>query len=299
MSQDMRMSGSLLSKVELPSLVTEEAIPEFNPSPAVEEAIVEAPVKAIDKTDKVYTDIEIRALQKGWKPVEEWKGDADEHLSAKEFMHNHTWLVHNTKLKQEVAEQRKMLEYLADVAKKAEDVGKKRALEELKLAQVAAIKSGDIEEVNKITERLIRESEVSEETKDAAIGNPVLKAFKERNKAWFNRDTAENSLIADYAILKDNELIKTHPHLTEAERYKAIETDVQKRFTEKFENPAKFSSSAVSANVQTAAAVKDKEVSLDGLSAHHKDMITRLKKTVRNFDVKGYVEIVSKIDGVK
>lgn len=97
---------------------------------------------------------EEKARSTGWRPKEEWNGDPDLWIDAKEFVLRQPLFDTISSLKSEIWHLKKDFNQFAEFHKKVADTEYQRAVEDLKEQRKVAAKEGDTEKVVEISDKL-------------------------------------------------------------------------------------------------------------------------------------------------
>lgn len=215
--------------------------------------------------EKQYSKVETQALEMGWRPQEEWTGDPDDFVSAKEYVARKSFFDKIAHQSKEIKELKATLGEFSEHFRKVEDYTRKQVLEELKAAKKAALEAGDPDEVIRIDEAItdfkVNEKELEaqkkakEEQPKSGELNPVYVSWKAKN-SWYQADP-KMTQFADKIAIGYRQL---HPDSTPEQVLAEIETEVRERFPDKFKNPARSKPAAVE---QGSSAPAKKPAKLD------------------------------------
>lgn len=183
---------------------------------------------------------EEEARSQGWCPKEEWNGDPEDWVDAKEFVGRAPIFKANKRLKDEIRSYKKSVDELnshnkklAEYVKNAEESGRQKALEELREQREEAVLDGDLERFQEIDKEI--QEHAKEPEQEEGIPKPILD-WQEEND-WFAKDEAMTS----YMIHKQTEYrgkgLQVEDALAQATE------DVKKEFAHKFDNPKRNSPS--------------------------------------------------------
>lgn len=193
---------------------------------------------AASQTQPEPSSVEVQALEQGWRPKEEWAGDPDDWVPAKEF-------VRVGKLFERIDDQNRRLRSVEDTNKKLaqhlEMVRKteyQKALNALRAERKEALANGDADGVDSAEEKMGRlatqyqvEQAQKQEQQIQNEPNPVLVKWTEKNR-WYNENRAMRLAADDYGA----HLVALGERNPEAVLEK-IEKYVRQEFPEKFKNP--------------------------------------------------------------
>ena len=211
---------------------------EVEESDDVEEVEVEEEeqVAALDQ----QSEEEIQASDAGWKPKDEWDGDPEEWVTAKQFLRNGEYLrkIHNQNRK--IKQLDDVVSTLAKQQKKIFDAGYDKAKKELKTALREANKEGDDASAELLEERLEQlETRRKEDTKDLTVSEttetkepkvaPEFASWVQRND-WF----VKYPEMRAYAEAIGMQHAVKNPEISNAEVYQFVTDKVKKTFPERF-----------------------------------------------------------------
>lgn len=279
-----------------PEVPTTDLMQQLNPQTSITTEHTQIPQQP------QVTDVKEFAKQKGHMSYDSWVSQGrnpDLYIDEETWVKNYTWLNQINQLKKQSQEQKQALDYLVEHNKKVEQLGFQRGVEAAKQRQLEAISNGDVDEITKATEELVKmqaqvaaQPQVSSGEIDVTGQPPEVQAFVKRNSTWFNNKTSTNSAATAYAITRENELSHLQPNLSTEERFKMVENEVKIKF---FSNPAMNASPVVSGSTPPPTAKAENDLS--DLSPEDQAMVRILMKTTRNFDLKQYKEHRRRIQG--
>ncbi len=213
----------------------------------IQSEATDTPANETPETPKLSA-IEQKALEMGWRPREEFDGDDEAFIDAKEF-------VNRAPLFEKISSQSKQLKRLEQALSglqthytKVQETEYKRALKDLKAQQERAVEEGDLPTYHALNERREAIEEEHHALKQELVvpNEPQvpqeLQQWIQRNP-WFN--TQEHMRVfADKA--SDQFAPKVRAGLmTTAEALREVEKLVRAEFPTKFRNPNKDKPSAV------------------------------------------------------
>lgn len=177
-----------------------------------------------------------RARSKGWKPLEEYSGDAAEWVDAKEFVGRQRLFDTIHDQKREIKKLHKDIETISKTFDRMEETAYKKALNELKDKQAQAVENQDVIAVQKTTEQItVLEKERAEQRQQVKQGGGESEEFVEwrgQNK-WFT-DDAE---MREDAISIGVGYAAANPNKTQKEVLEHVTKRVQKMYPENFGKP--------------------------------------------------------------
>lgn len=195
--------------------------------------------------EREYSGIEVKAIEQGWIPKEEFDGDESEFIDAPEFVRRGELFKKIETQSRELKNVRQALEALAKHNTKIEKLQYEKALKSLKDARKQAMMEGEteralaledkIEEVE--NEREIVARDVPQIPEDDSY-TPSFQAWVERNN-WY--ETNRTMRAAADALGKDFYNQGYQPQ----EVLEKVEAEIRKEFAHKFASPAAKRSMAV------------------------------------------------------
>lgn len=202
--------------------------------------------------------IEQKALEMGWRPKDEFDGDEEDFIDAKEFVRRKPLFERIEHQSKELKAVRKALEEFKGHYSKVQETEYKRALSELKATQRAALAEGDIEKYHALNEAI---DEVQDEAKELAQERDNIQVVEEvvdpRFQVWANRNPWYQSSpgMRNYADEVGKRL--QAQGLPPLEILQKVEAAVKKEFAHKFTNPNRASAPAVEGSAKRTSSVRD------------------------------------------
>lgn len=189
---------------------------------------------------KELSPIEEQAMRMGWRPKEEFSGNEDDFIDAKEFVRRKPLFDKIEHQGKQIKAVTRALDEFKQHYTKVEQVAVEKAIQQLKHARKEALSEGDgdrfelIDDQIKNAEHQLRQIEVTKNTPvvDNSEPHPDFVAFKNRN-GWYTQD-AELTQFADKLGLG---LSSTGMEPTEV--LQEIEKQVRTRYPDKFRNKNK------------------------------------------------------------
>jgi len=224
------------------------------------------------------------AKERGWKPLEEYDGDPNEWVDAKEFVKRAPLYDRLKNQNKKLKEQEKALHDMAGHIDKVAEASYKRAISDLQKEKREAVSIADSERVEEIDKEIDQiKSEMVPPRKVDGVHPAVSDWIGKPENKWFSDDKK----LAGFAIAYQDTLFKDNPHMDMEESLKEVSKAVKKAFPEKFSNPAR----------QTAAAVETAVAASTGKKVYSfKDLNDEQKSIANRFDRQG---IMSKDEYVK
>lgn len=200
--------------------------------------------KAPDQPERTFTDDEIRAMQHGWTPRDQWQGPEDEWINAKTFNMRGDLFGRIAKDKREISELKHVVSELAGRVRETYDDGFKAGLAQLKDARKQAIVEGDTEKIFEIDEKIddLREKHATEKAKfDQRIvapqqrqqANPVFDDWHSQND-WYMNDRAATEYANELTISIANRAQAAGTQVDYPKLLQEVTRKVKQKFPEKF-----------------------------------------------------------------
>lgn len=208
--------------------------------------------------ERQYSDDEVKAMDHGWVPKDEWKGNPDEWVPAKVFNLKGELFGRIAKDKAIIAELRQAVDALVDHNKKIDEVAYKRALADLKRDKQAALEEGDtravmeiddkIEEVREEAARVKEEFEQKVAAKAAPV-NPTFEAWHANNQ-WYLQDRVATEYANEIAQQMFQAANAAGRQVEADKLYNEVTRKVRQKFPEKFEtrSPSRMKADPVAGN---------------------------------------------------
>jgi len=242
-------------------------------------------VEAVSAEDQP-ADVEARARNLGWKPLDEFKGDEKDFIDASEFVRRGEEVLPimkaaNSKLEKQVQRLEKTLEKFAEHHSKTEARAYERALSDLEARQAEAVEANDHAAVKEITKEMVAlEKEVAKPKADETDDEDLFESWKAENP-WFDKDKGLRAAAIGIAEEIKNDF--KDPVKQRAEVVKRIKAD----FPEKFTNPRRTQAAAVEG---VGTGPKSTGKSYADLPAEAKKMCDEFVRDIKGFSKEKYVK---------
>lgn len=181
-----------------------------------------------------YTATELRAMEQGWKPLDKWEGDPEDHRGAKEYLDRGELLGKIKSQNTQLHEIRGIVANMSEHNRRVYAAGYERALVELKVQKANALREGEAETVIELDDKI-------DETKDAirAITRPQQtqpSGPSEVTTSWVGRNEwyKTNKVMRNHANGIASELGRQQPGISETDLYEQIDAEMRKDFPEAY-----------------------------------------------------------------
>lgn len=175
--------------------------------------------------------VEEQALEKGWVPKDQWRGNPDEWRPAKEFVDRSSFFEKINNQKKEIERYRQDLEAVKSHMQKLREAQQRDAAEKLEREKLIALEEGDYNRVVEV-DRRIREVEAEVEapvTRSDPNLDAIFDEWRSENR-WYDTDPELQALADGFGIAYR----QRNPTASVEDLYKYV-TDSVKRT-----NPQKF-----------------------------------------------------------
>lgn len=217
--------------------------------------------------------VEIAAREKGWKPAEEYEGDPESWVDAKEFIAREPLYKALHKVNRELKKQKEETTKVKQLYDRIELTAKEKAMKELQQQLRVAAEEKDIEAALAIKDKI---NELSEPAKSEAPKNDIFDNWVVNNE-WYEQDED----LRDFADGKGAKILAKNPDMPLEQVYEEVTKSVKKVFPNKFMNPLKERASAVDSGKQIPAKStggRKKEVTYDDLPIEVQDVYRKMVK---------------------
>lgn len=248
----------------------------------------ETPESEKQKPPEIPPEIIKEAMDTGWIPEDQFKGDKSKWRPADQWVERGRSLIPLIKtqvkdykseidsLKATVESQKKTTERLLKMSEKTQEMAYEKAKRELAAKQMEAVKEGDTEKwalLKEEEDKLKPPEKMEIEQQPQPQNSPDFDAWYPNNK-WY-RAIGSNEGDTDLTIYADAysaSLLKTNPNMTHAELLSKTSEKVKQVFPHKFENPARNLPSAVDGGSQRETGLKTGGKTFNDLPADAKTM---------------------------
>jgi hypothetical protein len=192
-------------------------------------------------TTPVHTETEIRAMESGWVPQDQWEGDPDQWRPAKEFVDRGELFKKIDDQNRTVKELKKALDDMKRHHGAVRETEYAKALATLKAQKTVALEEGNAAQVVQLDDQidLVKEEQrnLKTEPQEPQV-NPQFTEWVDRNK-WYEG----NQPMRAYADALGRDL--AYKGLSPVEVLKEVERQVRMEFPNKFTNPNRGKPGAV------------------------------------------------------
>lgn len=211
-------------------------------APAVDKPKVEPSPEKFEKAAEL-SDTESQATELGWVPKDQWNGNPEDWVSARQFLRNGELFGRINSYKQKIMGLEKSLDALVKHNEKVYDMGYQDALSKLKAERRQALKEGDTDRVLEIEEQAeqltnehkARKEEFEKEVKAPAQTemHPAWNEWLGSNE-WYEKDLALRGYADGEAKAIVQASIAAGKQVDYAKLLKEVGRKVRDKFPEKF-----------------------------------------------------------------
>jgi len=198
----------------------------------------EGQVENTEGGEQTTTSIEDRARSAGWRPKEEFDGDASKWVSAETFVAKGELIDRIEQLGKKLKDSDKTIAMLKEHHVKVKETEFKRAVEFLKSQKKAAYESGDVDKIIEIDEKLaaVKETQKAqveqEKVNETPEAHPAFQSWVSDNK-WYESDSEMRSDADAFG----EAYARNNSDKTPQEVLEYVAKKIKKAYPEKFVNP--------------------------------------------------------------
>lgn len=192
-------------------------------------------------TTPTYTEDEQIAMESGWVPKDQWKGDPNAWRSAKVFNERGELFERIKQQSRDIQNLKQAMTFLTDQHKRQYIAGYNEAINNLKAKRDQALEDGNLVQAQQLNDKIDDVKDNLKQAKETPVTAPTTTvqptpefiSWKERNN-WYMKDKMMTS-VADaigHAFFAEN------PGTTETAMLTTVTREIKKRFPEKFSTGA-------------------------------------------------------------
>lgn len=216
------------------------------------EADTQAQEQEQEQLEQTLSPAEEKALKMGWRPQEEWDGDPDEWVDAKEFIGRQPLYDRLSESNKQLKQLKVAMDEFKRHHERVKQTEYERALQELRNEKKQILESGTADELLEIDDKIDEAKEKLKEAKQAPKqpeidqqAQKALETWMESNQ-WYRKDLdmKEEADYIGYKFVQD-QAKSTGVVPTPEEVLQKITREMRKRHPENFVNPRKSEPSKV------------------------------------------------------
>lgn len=245
-----------------------------------------------ENTEIEHSPTELKAIESGWVPKDEFQGDEHKWVEAGEFLRRGELFKKIEDQGKQLKDVRSALNEMKKLNGQIQEVEYKRALDTLKAQKKAALEDGDAAAVIAVDDRIDMVKEQQKEMRqqpqvpsDEGTEHPEFVAWTEQNN-WYKSSTPMKA----FADALGQELARAGNSPSEV--LKKVANEVRKEFPNKFRNPNQDKPGAVEGGSGRGISSTAKFV----LSDDERTVMNKLIRT-NTMTEKEYIEQIKKVRG--
>ena len=180
------------------------------------------------------SEVEIKAMESGWVPKDEYSGEEHKWVDAAEFLRRGELFKKIENQSKELKDVKKALDEMKKLHSQVREVEYKRALDTLREQKKTALLEGDADALLAVEDKidLVKEQQklLAQEPAPVEQVNPEFQAWTERN-SWYE----SSSPMRAFADALGTDLARTG--MSPSNVLKEVEKQVRAEFPNKFRNP--------------------------------------------------------------
>jgi Zn-finger nucleic acid-binding protein len=191
-----------------------------------------------DVEQPVTNEVERKAAEQGWRPLDEWEGDPAEWRDARTFLDRGELLDRISSQSRKLKEVQTAMRSMEEHNRKLAEAAAKEQLDEYRARKKEALENNDAEAVVVLDEKIDEVKDTISELKTqkelpAASGepHPQFVSWVERN-SWY----AQDAEMRDFADSVGHTFAKRNVGLEPAKVLEYVEKQVKRAYAEKFTN---------------------------------------------------------------
>lgn len=243
-----------------------------------------------------YSDSELKALDHGWKPKEDFDGDDTKWVDANEFNRRGELFEKIDVLNRENKETKKALKMLQEHHTKVRDTEYTRALTNLKAEKKSAYEEGNADRLIELDDE-IADVKAAQKVEQQAVQqqvnqpDPRFTQWVERN-SWYAQDTE----LRSFADAAGTSYANANPNKDPSEVLDYVTSKIKKAFPEKFTNPNRNKPSNVEGGSPTSNSNGGKKSSYQLTEDESRVMNTFVRQGIMTKEE--YIDQLKQIKGV-
>lgn len=233
---------------------------------------------SIEENEPVYTEEELQAVDSGWVPKDQFKGDPTKWRPANIFLEQGALMSKVSASNKKVTKMQQALDNAVTLIKKQAEAATAKTKNELLERRDAAIVDSDVDSVNQY-DKQIRELETPPPSPQDVASDDVQQ-FVYDNAEWFNNDTNENAGMRAFAVRAEGQLHQNFPQMSEQQRLTKTKEMVVKAFPTRFGGVKSQTVVRKASQQKVEGTSQRREVKPKDIT--YKDLPSSLKQVVHN-----------------
>lgn len=259
---------------------------------------IESPDQVSENTTPEYSEIELKALEMGWKPKEEFSGDETDFIDAKEFVNRKPLFDRIEHQSRQLKAVQRALDALKGHYTKVQETEFNRALSVLKAERKEALKDGDADKFDTLDDQIKQVEGQLELVKEAAATPSANPEEHPEFVSWVSKNSWYNTTGYMRAFADDVGSRLARQGMSPSDVLREVEKAVRKEFPQKFTNPNKQSAPDVSSS-RAPATTSSKADNFPLTDEERKIMNTLIASDPKTFTKEKYIADLKKIKGLE
>lgn len=265
--------------------------------------MTEQVIEQVTQTDEPqYSEVEVKAMESGWLPKDQWEGDPDEWVSAKQYIKNGELFGRINAYKNRMQSLETQVSALVKHNEKVYESGYKDALADLKTQRKEALLEGDTERVLELDEKVEELQEehkerIQEFKQEVAQAQPAMhpswEPWLDKNR-WYETDV----VLRGYADGEAKAMVfaaqQQGTSLDYEKVLQEVSRKVRQKFPEKFSNNTGSRSAVTKSDTDSGAGKTTRRSSFRELTPMEEEIARTLEKT--GISREKYIEDLKKIE---
>jgi hypothetical protein len=245
--------------------------------------------------ERTYSEIELKAIDQGWIPKEEFDGDESEFIDAPEFVRRGELFKRIESQSKELKQVRQALDAFRVHHSKVKEAEYNRALKDLQAARKEATVNGDHEQAFALEEKIDEiKAEKQAIVEEAQKPTPEPETYTPEFQHWVENNPWYESNRVMHAAADQLGLQLHRQGYSPSEILKMVEKEIRQEFKHKFERPISNRDSAVEAPTRRGASKSD-EVAM---SAEEIEIMRKIVAVTPGYTEADYKKELKRIKGL-
>jgi len=229
------------------------------------------------------SEAESLAMENGWVPKDQWKGDPDSWRPAKEFNDRGEFFKRIDRLEHKNKELQQAMTFLTQQQKQSYLNGFNEAIKRLRVQRDEALESGDNLQAARISDKIDEVKEQAQVANRQAV-QPAPTAIEpsETYKGWATKNSwyTQDKVLTKYAEAVGATFKEENPSSTEGEMLRHVEMEVKREFPQKFGPKGPPSPEGAGRGTGTKTSTTGKYSSVEGsLTSEQRSIMNTIIKT--------------------
>ena len=234
-----------------------------------------------------FSEAEEKAMKDGWVPKDQWEGDPEDWVPARQFLKNGELFGRINSYKHKIQGLEKSVQALVKHNEQVFDAGYKAAEAQLKAERREALREGDVERVEQVEEKLEelkteheeKKQEFKAEAQPQATMHPSWEPWVDRNQ-WYVNDVRLRSYADGIAKEIVQEAQSAGQQIEFDKLLLEVSRQVKEEFPHRFGNKTPVQRTTVKDDASNGAAPTKRQAARDDIEASMSEMDRQIMETV-------------------